>query len=71
LSKFGVETNPNKLGVDIKGKIEEANSLGSIKLLMYCSSPAVVETSVERRDNEEIYPKEPKVSAKFNRRVSK
>ncbi len=55
----------------MKGKIEEANSLGSIKLLIYCSSPAVVETNEERNDKEEIYPKDPKLLAKFKRRVSK
>jgi hypothetical protein len=71
LNKLGVETNPKRFGVDIKGKIEEANSLGSIKLLIYCSNPAVVETSEERRDKVEIYPKEPKVLAKFKRRVSR
>ncbi len=71
LNKFGVETKPSRFGVDIKGKIEEANSRGSIKLLMYCSRPAVVETSEERRDKEEIYPKDPKLLAKFKRRVSR
>ena len=45
-NKLGVETKFNKFGVEIKGKREEANSLGSIKLLMYRSSPAVVETRV-------------------------
>ncbi len=68
---MGVETKLNKLGVDIKGKIEEASSLGSIKLLIYCSRPAVVETSEDLRDKDEIYPKDPKVLAKFKRRVSK
>ena len=32
-----------RFGVEIKGKIEEASSEGSIKLLMYLSRPAVVE----------------------------
>ena len=55
-SKFGVETNPGvskvavetklrRLGVEINGRIDEANSRGSMKLLMYRSNPATVETS--------------------------
>jgi hypothetical protein len=54
--RLGVETNPGpkrvavdtklrRFGVEIKGKIEEASSLGSMKLLMYLSNPATVETS--------------------------
>jgi hypothetical protein len=54
LRRLGVETRFNKLGDDIKGTIEEANSRGSIKLLIYCSNPAVVETIVDRKDKEEI-----------------
>jgi hypothetical protein len=41
--KLGVETIPVRLGIEIKGRMEEASSAGSIKLLMYCSKPAVVE----------------------------
>jgi hypothetical protein len=54
LRRLGVETKLSKLGDDIKGTIEEANSRGSIKLLIYCSNPAVVETIVDRKDKEEI-----------------
>ena len=43
LIKFAVETKLRRLGTEIKGRIEEANSFGSIKLLMYCSRPRVVE----------------------------
>jgi hypothetical protein len=50
LSKLGVETKLSKFGVEIKGRIDEANSLGSMKLLIYRSNPATVETSC----NEEI-----------------
>ena len=64
-NKFGVDTRFNKLGLEINGKIEEANSLGSMKVLIYCSNPAVVETIVDRKDNEEMYPKEPILLAKF------
>ena len=42
--RLAVETKFNKLGVEIKDSIEEANSLGSIKLLIYVSRPAVVES---------------------------
>jgi hypothetical protein len=38
-----VETIPVRLGIEIKGRMEEASSAGSIKLLMYRSKPAVVE----------------------------
>jgi hypothetical protein len=41
--KLAVETKLVRLGVEMKGRIEEASSAGSIKLLMYCSRPAVVE----------------------------
>jgi hypothetical protein len=41
--KLGVETRFVRLGTEIKGRIEEASSEGSIKLLIYLSSPAVVE----------------------------
>ena len=41
--KFGVETSPVRLGMEMKGRMEDANSAGSMKLLMYLSSPAVVE----------------------------
>jgi hypothetical protein len=41
--KFGVETIPVRLGMEIKGRMEEASSAGSMKLLMYRSKPAVVE----------------------------
>jgi hypothetical protein len=41
--KLGVETIPVRLGMEIKGRMEEASSAGSIKLLMYRSKPAVVE----------------------------
>ena len=70
-SKLGVETKLRRLGVEIKGTIEEANSRGSMKLLMYCSKPAVVETIVDRKDKEEIYPKDPILFAKFKRRESR
>jgi hypothetical protein len=43
--RFGVETRLRRFGEEMKGKIEEANSLGSIKLLTYRSRPTVVETS--------------------------
>jgi hypothetical protein len=43
LIKLAVETKLVRFGVEIKGRIEEASSAGSIKLLMYLSSPAVVE----------------------------
>jgi hypothetical protein len=41
--KLAVETKFWRLGTEIKGRIDEANSWGSTKLLMYLSSPAVVE----------------------------
>jgi hypothetical protein len=41
--KLAVETKLVKLGTEMKGRMEEASSAGSIKLLMYLSSPAVVE----------------------------
>ena len=41
--KLGVETIPVRLGIEIKGRIEEASSAGSMKLLMYRSRPAVVD----------------------------
>ena len=41
--KLGVETIPVRFGVEIKGRMEEASSAGSMKLLMYRSRPAVVE----------------------------
>ena len=67
LSKLGVETNPGlkrvavdtkfrRFGVEIKGWIDEANSRGSIKLLMYRSKPATVETNCR----EEINPTVPR-----------
>ena len=40
---MGVETIPVRFGMEIKGRMEEASSAGSIKLLMYRSRPAVVE----------------------------
>ena len=43
LIKLAVETKLVKLGTEIKGRIEEASSAGSTKLLMYRSRPAVVE----------------------------
>ena len=46
LVRLAVETKFNKLGVEIKGRIEDANSLGSIKLLIYVSRPAVVDLSL-------------------------
>jgi hypothetical protein len=42
-NKLGVETSPVKLGMEMKGRMEEASSAGSMKLLMYRSRPAVVE----------------------------
>ena len=42
-NKLGVETKLARFGVEIKGRIDDANSLGSIKLLMYLSRPAVVD----------------------------
>ena len=45
MRRFGVETKFRRLGVEINGRIEEASSLGSIKLLMYRSKPATVETN--------------------------
>jgi hypothetical protein len=36
----------------MKGSIEEASSVGSIKLLTYCSKPRVVDT----KDKDETYP---------------
>ena len=41
--KLGVETIPVRFGMEIKGRMEDASSAGSMKLLMYLSSPAVVE----------------------------
>jgi hypothetical protein len=43
LIKLAVETKLVRLGVEMKGRIDEASSAGSMKLLMYLSSPAVVE----------------------------
>jgi hypothetical protein len=43
VSRKVVETNPRRLGMEIKGRMEEASSAGSMKLLMYRSRPAVVE----------------------------
>ena len=40
-----VETKLSKLGVEINGRIEEANSAGSINELIKFWSPRVVETS--------------------------
>ena len=54
-SKLGVETNPKRFCTEIKGCIEEANSRGSMKLLIYCSKPVTVETNCA----EEIYPTVP------------
>jgi hypothetical protein len=41
--KLAVETKLVRFGVEMKGRMEDASSAGSIKLLMYLSSPAVVE----------------------------
>jgi len=41
--KLAVETKLVRFGTEMKGRIDEANSRGSIKLLIYLSSPAVVE----------------------------
>ena len=41
--KLGVETIPVKFGMEMKGRMEDASSAGSMKLLMYRSRPAVVE----------------------------
>ena len=43
LRRFGVETRLARLGTEMNGRIDEASSAGSIKLLIYLSSPAVVE----------------------------
>jgi hypothetical protein len=43
LIKLAVETKLVRFGVEIKGRIDEASSAGSMKLLIYLSSPAVVE----------------------------
>jgi hypothetical protein len=43
LIKLAVETRLVRFGVEIKGRMEDASSAGSMKLLMYLSSPAVVE----------------------------
>jgi hypothetical protein len=43
LIKLAVETRLVRFGVDIKGRMEDASSAGSMKLLIYLSSPAVVE----------------------------
>jgi hypothetical protein len=59
--RLGVETKPKRLGTLIKGRIEEASSVGSIKLLIYRSNPAVVETRVDWREAVEIYPAVPKL----------
>ena len=37
-------------------KTDDANSAGSIKLLIYFSKPAVVDTRVDWRDRDEINP---------------
>ena len=47
LRRLGVDTKPKRLGTLIKGRIDEANSAGSMKLLIYRSKPAVVETIVD------------------------
>jgi hypothetical protein len=60
LTKLGVDTKLRRLGTLIKGRIEEANSEGSIKLLIYRSNPAVVDTSVDCREAVEIKPMVPK-----------
>ena len=41
--KLAVETKLVRFGVEMKGRMEDASSAGSMKLLMYLSSPAVVE----------------------------
>jgi hypothetical protein len=41
--KLAVETKLVRLGTEMKGRMDEASSAGSIKVLMYLSSPAVVE----------------------------
>ena len=41
--KLAVETKLFRFGTEMKGRIDEASSAGSIKVLMYRSSPAVVE----------------------------
>jgi hypothetical protein len=41
--KLGVETIPVRLGIEMKGRMEDASSAGSMKLLIYRSRPAVVE----------------------------
>jgi hypothetical protein len=41
--KLAVETRLVRFGVEIKGRIDDASSAGSMKLLMYRSRPAVVE----------------------------
>jgi hypothetical protein len=56
LTKLGVDTKLRRFGTLIKGRIEEANSVGSIKLLIYRSNPAVVDTSVDCREAVEINP---------------
>ncbi len=43
VSRNVVETNPRRFGIEIKGRMEEASSAGSMKLLIYRSRPAVVE----------------------------
>jgi hypothetical protein len=43
VSRNEVETKLVRLGVEMKGRIEDASSAGSMKLLMYLSRPAVVE----------------------------
>ncbi len=49
--RVAVETRLRRLGVEIKGKIEEANSCGSMKLLINRSNPATVETSCDDEIN--------------------
>ena len=63
LLKNEVETRFCRFGDEIKGRIEDANSLGSIKLLIYFSRPAVVEI----RFGEESKSRRFAVETKFKR----
>ncbi len=53
--RLGVDTKLRRLGAEIKGWMDEASSWGSIKLLIYFSNPAVVDTIVDWREAVDMY----------------
>ena len=63
LRRLGVETRLRRLGVEINGRIDDANSRGSMKLLINRSNPATVDTNCK----EEMKPAEPRpITVEFN-----